>query len=490
MIEDMLSNTDTSIFSLEKQYSYQELVAFFDQHWGVNPGSYSVKNIQRLYALVGSPAAHIDKVLVAGTNGKSLTIQCASQLLREERLSVGQFYSSHILTYNERFLVDDGAISNKIFTEIGNKVLSAIEGIKKTYNTYEMLAVMALLYFDKQKVNVIFVEESPKNIPNVLVDLCTYDIVAITRVVGERADGDSQQCSLERINAILKAVSDGVHVVSADQNKLNLQIMQHGTEKVGGVWNMPLRKLAPLPYPFEQLHGRSAALAERISTLFLTKSVDIGADVSSEAVCKATSSESNKAGSLLSNILVKKQRGRPTLEAKRHAELNPKKTVEQFWRDFVPSTVGRFQLLDKEKPSVLLDIASNSDAIENLLLGVRLLHYRKPLEGLVVIVGFNNSDLCYENLFRQLRYFFKKNSGQLILCPVEAPLEKNGTPWNIDQVLVGLKEFKIKAKIAKTFAEAFEGAAKLVDEKNGLLVITGSKEIVANYWGYKGMKKI
>ena len=47
------------------------------------------------------------------------------------------------------------------------------------------------------------------------------------------------------------------------------------------------------------------------------------------------------------------------LEAKRQSELNPKKTVEQFWKENTNELPARFQLLDKEKPSILLDNASN-----------------------------------------------------------------------------------------------------------------------------------
>ena len=36
-----------------------------------------------------------------------------------------------------------------------------------------------------------------------------------------------------------------------------------------GLWEMPIRKLAPLSYPFEQLHGRCAALAERICQIYV-----------------------------------------------------------------------------------------------------------------------------------------------------------------------------------------------------------------------------
>ena len=41
--------------------------------------------------------------------------------------------------------------------------------------------------------------------------------------------------------------------------------MQKYAEQQGATWAMPIRKLAQLSYPFEQLHGRSAALAERIA---------------------------------------------------------------------------------------------------------------------------------------------------------------------------------------------------------------------------------
>ena len=49
---------------------------------------------------------------------------------------------------------------------------------------------------------------------------------------------------------------------------------------------------------------------------------------------------------------------------------------------------------------------------------------------------------------------------------------------------------KIKAKSAKNFGEAFEAAQKSVDERHGLVVITGSSTAVADYWKNKGIKKL
>ena len=143
------------------------------------------------------------------------------------------------------------------------------------------------------------------------------------------------------------------------------------TEAQGGHWAMPIRKLAPLAYPFEQLHGRCAALAERVAQMFMENYYNKGATITAD--------------SLLSKQ--KGERGRPTLEAKRKSELQPKKTLEQFWKEELNELPGRFQSLEKEKPSILLDTASNIDAFKNILLGIRLLHYQRPLKGLTIIMA-------------------------------------------------------------------------------------------------------
>jgi folylpolyglutamate synthase/dihydropteroate synthase len=238
---------------------------------------------------------------------------------------------------------------------------------------------------------------------------------------------------------------------------------------------MPIRKLTVLPYPFEQLHGRCAALAERIATIFVNEYINKKSLVVAE--------------SLLTKI--KGQRGRPTLEAKRKSELHPKKTLDQFWKDVVNELPGRFELLSKEKPSVLLDNAANLDAIRNVLLGIRLLHYQRPLKGLCIIMGNNNTEIDLTELLKLIRYFFKKTSGSIIICPSK-PNSENimGTSWDVEAVATDLKNMKIKARAATSFEEAFAIAQSAVDERNGLIVVTGSQEIVSEYWRTKGIQKI
>ena len=46
-------------------------------------------------------------------------------------------------------------------------------------------------------------------------------------------------------------------------------MMQEITKQKGGVWAMPIRKLLHLAYPFEQLHGRCAALQNALPKYML-----------------------------------------------------------------------------------------------------------------------------------------------------------------------------------------------------------------------------
>lgn len=456
-----------------KQRNYNEIIEFLDSNWTTNTADKNLSVIKKLDQALGNLSQKTNAILVGGTNGKSLTINFASQLLREEGLQVGAFYSPHFLTYNERFTINNELISNKSFTDIGNEVINAAENLGVKANSYEILVMMALLYFKTSNVDVALVEVSHGGTGNATT-LINPKIAAITRVTSDEANA-TDEVSKEIIADMVGIVKNGSHVISADQSKLNLQVMLELVKERGGIWGMPIRKLAPLAYPFEQLHGRCAALAERITHIYVNQFAHKDAIVVT--------------GTLLTKQ--KGQRGRPTLEAKRQSELNPKRTVEQFWRETTHTLPAHFELLDKEKPTILLDTASNLDAFKNLLLGIRLLHYQRPLKGLTLIVGSNNPSLDVNEFLKLLRYFFKKTSGSVIVCPAQAlPGQTQAPSWDVEKITNEIKTMKIKARSSKNLKEAFEAAIKSVDERHGLVVITGSPSLISEYWQYKGIKKL
>jgi folylpolyglutamate synthase/dihydropteroate synthase len=466
-MKDMKQTTSQGdVIAPGKQRSYSEIIEFLDAHWSTPT---NLTTVTKLDQALGSPSKKVDAVLVSGTNGKSLTMHFATCLLKEEGISIGALYSPHILTYNERLILNGEVIPNKAFTEIANEVINAAETENLKPHTAELLLAMALVYFAHNNVEVALLEVGEDYAD--MFKICSPKILAITRITP-----DNVTTTQEKIEKTLENVTPGLWTVSADQSKINLQIMLDIVTGKGGEWAMPIRKLAPLNYPFEQLHGRCAALAERIAQLY------VGKFIAKDAVVGT--------GSLL--VKPAAQRGRPTIEAKRQTELNPQKTLDQFWKENHGTLPARFQILDKEKPTIILDTASNLDAFKNLLLGVRLLHYQRSLKGLNIVLGVNNASLDVTELLKQLRYFFKKTSGQVIVCPAEPHVgQRNAHSWDIEKIANDLKSMKIKAVACKTCKEAFDTATKTVDERHGLVVVTGSTEVVAEYWhDFKGMKKL
>ncbi len=467
------TSSDKRSGPLGSQKNYNEIIELLDSSWSYTPSTEkTIATMKALDQALDCPSKKIDAILVSGTNGKGLTIHFATKLLQEEKISFGAFYSPHILSYNEHFILNNETISNKTFTELANEVINIAQSNEIAVTSYEILTMMAVLYFAQNNVEVALLEMREDS-PFDATAICHPQVIAVTRITEEELT-QKNDLSATVINNLLQLVKPGTHVISGDQSKLNLQLMAEAVKKNNGTWAMPIRKLAALKYPFEQLHGRCAAIAERICQIYVDKFA--------------------KDATILANSLLAKQkgqRGRPTLEAKRETELNPKKTLEQFWKEEASTLPARFQILDKEKPSILLDNASNVDAFTNLLLGIRLLHYQRPLKGLTFIFGCDAQQMNTEEFLRLLRYFSKKNSGQIIFCPIEEHVPGiNETSWNVEQITNDVKSLKIKAKSAKSFEEAFEIAKKSVDERHGLVVISGSKTIITQYWKLKGIKKI
>ena len=139
---------------------------------------------------------------------------------------------------------------------------------------------------------------------------------------------------------------------------------------------------------------------------------------------------------------------------------------------------------------IVLDNAENMDAFENLLLGIRLLHYKRPLKGLALILASNNESLDTVELLRALRYFFKKTSGQIFICPSTPLPGQSGTvSWNAEQIANDLKSMKVKAKAFTSLQDAMTTATSSVDAHDGLIVIAGSTSIISEYWINRSIKK-
>lgn len=450
-----------------KVRNYNEIIAYLD---GLTPIEYTEKCVVRmkeLDALFGNISEKRDLVLVGGTNGKSTTIHFAAKLLKEEGFKVVTVYSSHFLTYNERAACDLQQISNKQFADILNEVINTVELNQIEATAFELVNIAGLLYADAEKADVVILEVGLGGRFDATVAF-NPKIAAVTRVADSHTDilgADLDQMAFDMME-IGKA---GSWIIAAEQSKIRLQKMKQLAESRGLKWAMPIRKLASLPYVFEQLYGRIASLGERIAQIYVE---DIKQKFSPF---------------LRGNLLATERgrRGRPTVEAKRHAELNPIKTLKDFWGEQFDLLRGRFELLEKEKPTILLDNANNLDAFANLFLGIRLLHYQRPLKGLALIIGLNKNVNPSETI-KLMRYLLKKVAGYIFFVPLPGA-EASHSPHDLANVA---KDFNVKAKACADFNDAFEAAKKMVDDRHGVVAIAGSTQMITEYWKQRSIKKL
>lgn len=455
-----------------KQRSYAEIAEFFDAHYAQETNRKAM--LERMHALnsaLGNPAQKTPAVFICGTNGKSLTNHFVSRLLTQEGLTVASMLTPHLLSYQERFTLDAEILSLKNFSDIANDVMNAAQNHDIKATTQELLTMISFVLAEQSKAHVVVIELD-KGAYSHPASFVHPKIVGLTRITAHEVDAEG--LALEpAFTEYMSVLGKGVHVVSADQNKTNLLRMADYAQKTEAIWTMPVRKLPPLAYPFEQLHGRCAALAERIASIFVNEILD---------------EQFVKENSLL--YKTKGQRGRPTLEAKRESELNPKRTLEHFWKELSVTLAGRFQIFEKEKPTLLVDNPSNIDAYENFLLGIRLMHYQRTLKGLALILGFSKELLNYPEFLRLTRYFFKKTAGQIMLCPIPDQAGSTETSWDAEKVAHDLKNLKVKAKAFRSFKDALEAAKKSVTDRSGLIAIGGPAPMIAEYWHLKGLKKL
>jgi len=443
--------------------TYNEIVSFLDNNWRETTSLVAIHQLDENFGFISK---QIDTAVISGTSGKSTTIHFACKLFQEEGLKAGAFFAPHVTLYNERFSINNEHISNKTFTAIANQVIQVAQDQKIVANTKDILTMMALIFFKENNVDLAILENTGTYTLDPVM-YCNVKIAAITRVVANTSHDDTHAA----LTNIMQMMTVNTHFVSADQNKLNLQIMHQLTENKGSNWLMPIRKIAPLQYPFEQLHGRCAALAERIAHIYIDSITN-------------KSNDSTDPQSLLNKP--KGLRGRPTLEAKKASEMNPKRTLEQFWSETATTLPSHFELIKTQDSTILVDNADSLDSLSNLFLGIRLLTYKQDYKEISMIIACHENQFEDEEFIKQARYFFKKSSGSISFCPTVSTTigEKTKKSWDVQKITDAAKTVKIKAKAYKNFAEAFDVITSVKNNEN-LIVITGSQSIISEYKNYK-----
>ncbi|MBU1167790.1 bifunctional folylpolyglutamate synthase/dihydrofolate synthase [Patescibacteria group bacterium] len=119
----------------------------------------SLKNIRSYLAFFDHPEKKLNHVIqVAGTNGKGSTAAMLQSLLTHHGFKIGLYTSPHLLSYTERFRLDDQDISQKKLLYYLNQVHINSNKNNLPLSLFEVLTCAAIHFFVDEKVDVAILE--------------------------------------------------------------------------------------------------------------------------------------------------------------------------------------------------------------------------------------------------------------------------------------------------------------------------------------------
>lgn len=111
---------------------------------------------------LGHPEQKTHFVHVAGTNGKGSVVEMMAGILQQAGYRVGKFLSPHLTHFNERIQVNGVEITDDELNELLDELEPLFEQYEQGYQTkitlFEVETTLALLYYAKQKCDVVVLE--------------------------------------------------------------------------------------------------------------------------------------------------------------------------------------------------------------------------------------------------------------------------------------------------------------------------------------------
>lgn len=119
-----------------------------------------LRNIRHLAERLGNPQRRIPAVVVAGTNGKGSTVAILDSVLRAHGLRVGRFTSPHLVSVEERIVLDGEPLPADDFARFVGEVAAASSGFAREYQPsfFETITAAAFLAFESRPVDAAVFE--------------------------------------------------------------------------------------------------------------------------------------------------------------------------------------------------------------------------------------------------------------------------------------------------------------------------------------------
>ena len=170
--------------------------------------------MQRAVDLLGNPEQTYPIIHVTGTNGKGSTIAFMRELFVSHGKKVGTFTSPHIVSIHDRICINGEPISDEDFIRLADQVKAMEQRLLETHDQlsfFELLTLIALLYFKEQKVDLVILEVGIGGLLDT-TNVVTGEIAIITSIGLDHQEtlGDSLVAIAEQKAGIFKPGNSAV----------------------------------------------------------------------------------------------------------------------------------------------------------------------------------------------------------------------------------------------------------------------------------------
>ena len=183
--------------------------------------------MQRAVDLLGNPEQTYPFIHVTGTNGKGSTIAFMRELFVAHGKTVGTFTSPHIVSIHDRICINGEPISDTDFIRLADQVKAMEQRLLETHDQlsfFELLTLIALLYFKEQKVDLVLLEVGIGGLLDT-TNVVTGEIAIITSIGLDHQEtlGDSLVAIAEQKAGIFKPGKSAVIANLAQEAQLVCQ---------------------------------------------------------------------------------------------------------------------------------------------------------------------------------------------------------------------------------------------------------------------------
>ena len=285
--------------------------------------------MQRAVDLLGNPEQAYPIIHVTGTNGKGSTIAFMRELFVSHGKKVGTFTSPHIVSIHDRISINGQPISDADFIRLANQIKEMEQRLLETHDQlsfFELLTVIALLYFKEQGVDLVLLEVGIGGLLDT-TNVVTGEIAVITSIGLDHQEtlGNSLEEIAEQKAGIFKPGRAAVIANLAPEAQLVCQKIAEDLDVTlyqadrdfsfkSGVFSSSIANLSRLKLGLEGTYQEeNAALALQVFLLFMTAR---GEKVNEEAIRRAlkTTSWAGRLEAVTEHIYLDGAHNLPALE--------------------------------------------------------------------------------------------------------------------------------------------------------------------------------